>query len=222
MKKNKHTYKKNEDVARNKNASPFVFRPKVIMSRIVAAGLVALLVFYSGILNTQPSERTRWYNEDLALFNVTYLPFSIDDPRPEKGVQEILDNHNVVTMDKRYKENNRGFYASWGRKIARGPIPNDKRVYIAVAEGKGHGVFAAEVLPAGELVSVYTGIRVKYEEGRDSTYQWGYKVTDKEGNRYAHLDIDSRLSGNIMRFVNDDPGGDERNCVVLEVWAGLG
>jgi hypothetical protein len=212
MKKNKHNYKKNEDVARNENSSTFVLRPEVILFRIFAASLIALLVFYSGIHDSQLLERTRWYNEDLeSVFNVTYLPFTI-----EKGVREILDNHDIAKMDKRYKQRKESYYEDWGQKLARGPIPNDKRVYIAVAEGKGHGVFAAEILKAGELVSEYTGVRA-LDNGEDSTYQWSYKVTDKEGNRLFDIDTDSRLSGNMMRFVNDDPGR-HQNCEAIEVF----
>jgi hypothetical protein len=214
----------------NNGTFNITIRPRVLLLQILATALFLSIVFYSGIVQVQikPGQlmsklnAKRWYNEDLeSVFSVSYLPFSIDDPREYKGVSRILDNHNVKD-DERYEPSKQDFYEAWGKLISRGPISNDKRVYIAVAEGKGHGVFAEQLLKAGELVSVYTGIIVMKERDRDSTYQWSYKVTDVYGNRRYHLDTDSRLSGNMMRFVNDDPGGPERNLVMIEVWAGLG
>jgi hypothetical protein len=205
-------------------AFSITIRPKVVLLQLLVTGLFLALVFYSGLFQYQSVQngingklvRTRWYNEDLeSVFNIKYLPFAIDDPRVEKGVKEILDRHDV-RMDRRYDTNMESYYEEFGKIIARGPLPNDKSVYIAKAGKKGHGVYAGRLLKAGEFVSVYTGIRVLKDENRDSTYQWSYKVTDEYGHRF-HLDTDSRLSGNMMRFVNDNPGGAGRNCKMIEV-----
>jgi hypothetical protein len=200
-------------------------RPKLVLFQLILTGLFVTVIIYSGLFQSQPAEngklvRTRWYNEDLeSVFNVTYLPFAIDDPRPEKGVGIILDECHVM-MDSRYDKIMESYYEEFGKIIARGPIPNDKSVYIAKAGKKGHGVYAGRLLKAGEFVSVYTGIRVLKEDDRDSTYMWSYRVKDKYGNRF-HLDTDSRLSGNMMRFVNDNPGGSGRNCEMVEVCFGF-
>jgi hypothetical protein len=192
-------------------------RPRLLLFQLFLVAALITLVFYSGIGRPHPSiKRTRWYNEDLeSVFNVTYLPFAIDDPRVENGVKKALDRHDVRN-DKQYDKRQQSNYAQWAKFMDHGPTPNDKSVYIARAGGKGHGVFAGRLLKAGEFISVYTGVRVFKTEDRDSTYMWSYKLFDEHGDK-LHLDTDSRLSGNMMRFVNDNPGGRGRNCHVVQV-----
>jgi hypothetical protein len=210
--------KLDEDVG----AFSITIRPKVVLLELLLIILFVYLGFPLQLAENGKLERTRWYNEDLeSVFNVTYLPFAIDDPSVEKGVGEILDRHDI-RLDAEYDKGMKSYYKKWGRVIARGPKQNDKSVYIARAGKKGHGVYAGRLLKAGELVSVYTGIRVLREKHRDSTYMWDYtRVKDKYGN-CIYLDTDARLGGNLLRFINDDPGGAGRNCEMIEVCFGVG
>jgi hypothetical protein len=161
--------------------------------------------------------RTKWYNEDLeTVFGLRYLPFSIDDPTDER-VSKILDAHDV-RKDETYRNHYEAGYAKFSNILSRGPIPNDKRFYIAHAGTKGHGLFAEKVLKAGEFLAVYTGIHTLTENGQDSTYYWNYASKPlNEKRQEIYFNTDARVAGNMMRFVNDEPGSNDQNCRAIEV-----
>jgi hypothetical protein len=162
--------------------------------------------------------RTKWYNEDLQeVFGVTYLPYSIDDPEDAR-VSEILDAHDIRTDENYRKYNRRYRFEDWASILSQGPSPNDKRIYIAEAGEKGHGVFAGQVLKAGEYLAVYTGIHVLKDRGFESSYQWSYasKPMDENGDEFR-FNTDAKFSGNILRFVNDNPGSGGQNCNSMKV-----
>jgi hypothetical protein len=180
---------------------------------------IAISTFIYTFLSSTKQLQTKWYNEDLLeVFGVQYLPFSIDDP-DDPRVSKILDAHDISTDVKYLKYNKRNRFDDWASILAQGPTPNDKRVYIAEAGKKGYGLYAGKVLKAGEFLSVFTGIYVLKDRGLESTYKWGYesKPLNENGDE-VYFNTDGRLSGNLLRFINDDPGGPERNCRTMKVW----
>jgi hypothetical protein len=161
---------------------------RLLVVSILVTGVIYLL-FEETSQDIQGTEqaRTQWYNEDLeSVFGVHYLPRSIDDPANNSLVSQILNSHDIRTEKKytEYREKSTSERKRWDTMVASEPISNDKRMYIASAGAKGHGVFAGRVLKAGEFLAEYTGIFVLDKEVRNSDYMWGYasKPIDKDGN----------------------------------------
>jgi SET domain-containing protein len=99
-------------------------------------------------------------------------------------------------------------------------------MFIAKAGAKGHGVFAAEILKSGEYLAIYTGIRTLKNDSQedqddqdiiDTDYQWSYSSMPMDiYGQEQRFDTDALVAGNMMRFVNDSPGGGQ-NLRVVEI-----
>lgn len=73
----------------------------------------------------------------------------------------------------------------------------------------GYGIFAAMHIEAVEVLDIYSGVVTHKNSNMD--YEWTHprlKTTDET------CGIDSRVSGNLMRFANDHPG--QRNLVPIQ------
>jgi hypothetical protein len=153
----------------------------IYLRLILAVSFVIVIPYFSPKVKV----RTKWYNEDLeTVFGIPYLPRSIDDPANNSLVSQILDTHDVRT-DNNYKDYEAKSFSTWNRRehdVAAGPSPSENRMYIANAGGKGHGLFAARVLKAGEFLAEYTGIYVLGEEGQNTDYMWDYESMPLDNN----------------------------------------
>ncbi len=93
---------------------------------------------------------------------------------------------------------------------------NDRRLYVKFA-GKnfGFGVFANMDIPANTYLGDYTGIVNLDTPNKDYTWTHPYKFKQNEDDEGINLGVDSRHTGNMMRFVNAHINDDNLNCRVV-------
>ncbi len=125
-----------------------------------------------------------------------------------------------------FKENEDEFRAlnrKYARKIERCP---SAPVYIKeINDEIGFGVFAAENIKKNEFISEYAGVvQVPYENtgeetefGYESDFSWYYLDEIDDG---TVLEINGRLEGNEMRFVNhgSEPNVDVEHMLFKGQW----
>ncbi len=154
-----------------------------------------------------PKEVYRKRSEVRAFFKsqgITYIPHTRIAYRP------LLDVD--LSVSEYYQENREEFDAlsrQYGPSIEKGEMAP---VYIMkIDDNVGYGVFAAQDIPADAFIGEYAGVVQEEDEdtgsemdhgGYESDYSW-YYLDDIEG--LPTLEINGRLEGNEMRFVNHGP-----------------
>ncbi|KAL3900502.1 MAG: hypothetical protein SGCHY_001296 [Lobulomycetales sp.] len=161
--------------------------------------------------------RRKLYNEDMErFFGVTYLPSCIDG----EGVAQILDNHNLTT-DLEYKSRIVASFRRYEDQIKTASLDTARKIYIAPAGAKGYGIFADIDIPSKALIGEYTGERVIYVPGFDTSYSWDYYGTPKtlDGSKEVAIEVDSKYRGNMLRFVNDclDPKRENVRSIAIPI-----
>lgn len=164
-------------------------------------------------------KRKRYHRTDLSsIFHIRYLP----DNEYAPYIQKVVDNHSsggIGLWDSAYWEDDLNYSVSM----------DDKRMVdawtdfgdnVAVIERRfhvewinnhiGYGVVASIPIEADTILDIYSGL-IKY--AADSAYQWDHPRLKTTATEY--IGIDARSTGNVMRFINDDPN--YKNTVYLKV-----
>jgi SET domain-containing protein len=164
--------------------------------------LAAMYANIESILDSR--DGNKFFLEDFQnTFNVEFL----NENQVTDSTEHLLDgdakNDERYTNNPEYTDRLSELYVGYAPELV-----NQRQIYVKWA-GKemGYGVFANMNLPANQFLGDYVGIVTDDRENTD--YMWNYPT--KDGGSYG---VDSRYSGNMLRFVND-VRKDMLNCEVV-------